>query len=732
MSFKEAKTVAVIVGVTLICYLRILWGFFQQDEWLSFAYRFLAQESGFIGTLKDSFAPSVGHYQPLNSLIINILFSLFKVHYFPYAIVSLILHLTNVYLVYRLAKNYFKEIKAAVIVSLIFGVSAATFQATSWVLADIGVHFSTLFAILSVSALLNFSRTSPKTAFRKTIIFLIISLLFKEISIGLFAFIPLVILFSKKISNKKEYIFKALVVACIYVVIRVAMIFLPISYSRDTLATESQPINMIVYNLITLPAKGLTQSIVPQRFLVGQANFFVKFLPERITGAPDTPSYDLFVQNKVLEAVTFLNFMAIFGVFFILLKKNKNSVLMKASLLAALFVFVNSPVFALAPERSGRIFIIDSRNLYLLAVGSSFVVYCLLATIFSKRKIFFTAAFSVVLALNIYGLNKELIEVSSNGIVRRNILQKIYSANPTLPGKVVFYTESNSSLYGLSDKEKILPFQSGFGQTLLVWYQPTEKFPREFFKNRFLWEIADQGYKLVEDRGFGYFRDFELLSKTINKENIPIDFVIAFRYDSQGQEIEDMTMEVRGRLRGYLARKKEIKMSEVSLGVSANPKDINFVRDERRETFWNSKIPYANPQYIEIFLDKKSKVAQVQIDSYNNKDQNEVGYRISLLGDDGIWHEVFYAERYPPNKDGIVNLYFEPKVTSRVKIEQVGYHIYASWAVHELKIYNSIQEDSAINCGDKLNAGMSSFLPAQAGFGGKPRSLEQGECHEIK
>ena len=38
--------------------------------------------------------------------------------------------------------------------------------------------------------------------------------------------------------------------------------------------------------------------------------------------------------------------------------------------------------------------------------------------------------------------------------------------------------------------------------------------------------------------------------------------------------------------------------------------------------------------------------------------------------------------------------------------------------------YSSIQEHSAIYCGDELNADMSSS------FGGIPRSLERGGCHK--
>ena len=50
-----------------------------------------------------------------------------------------------------------------------------------------------------------------------------------------------------------------------------------------------------------------------------------------------------------------------------------------------------------------------------------------------------------------------------------------------------------------------------------------------------------------------------------------------------------------------------------------------------------------------------------------------------------------------------------------------------SGLVHKISarqaVYNSIQEHSAIHCGDELNADMSSS------FGGIPRSLERGGCH---
>ena len=84
------------------------------------------------------------------------------------------------------------------------------------------------------------------------------------------------------------------------------------------------------------------------------------------------------------------------------------------------------------------------------------------------------------------------------------------------------------------------------------------------------------------------------------------------------------------------------------------------------------------------------KIAQITIDSYNNKDQNAVGYKVSISADRQKWKEVFYSRRYPPNDGGIVNLYFEPTNGKFIKVEQIGEHKFAPWVIHEIKAYEAV------------------------------------------
>jgi len=134
------------------------------------------------------------------------------------------------------------------------------------------------------------------------------------------------------------------------------------------------------------------------------------------------------------------------------------------------------------------------------------------------------------------------------GVMRQYILSDIKGSYQRLPKKVVFYTESNKSYYGLPDEDRILPFQSGFGQTLLLWYYRSENFPVAFFKDNYLWDITSQGYKEIQGTGFGYFRNYSLLLSTLKEYNLSSESVIAFSWDDNTQTITNITEKIRKKI----------------------------------------------------------------------------------------------------------------------------------------------------------------------------------------
>ena len=106
--------------------------------------------------------------------------------------------------------------------------------------------------------------------------------------------------------------------------------------------------------------------------------------------------------------------------------------------------------------------------------------------------------------------------------------------------------------------------------------------------------------------------------------------------------------------------------------ASENNKDISLTLDRKRNTFWESELPYKGQQYFRIHLENKKKIVLVRIDSYNDKNQEKAGYRVVLSDNGKDWQQVFYAKSYPPREEGFVDLYFEPQEARYIKIEQIG------------------------------------------------------------
>lgn len=682
---RHILTVAFVGIIATVFYWQTFFGFFQQDEWLAFSRHILLENVSQKSFLEDIFSTIGAHYTPLTALSINLLFSFFGLNYLGYALVSIFLHVIAVILVFYLARILFQNNLLALFVSALFGISAAGFQATTWVVADIATHGATIFGLLTLILFFDFLKSQKILWFWLSLITLIISFLFKEITVGLFVILPLMFFFFAKNPLRKEIKFPLLIfgIGIIYFVFRLAFLT-----SGSYISTSKGMSADILYNAAFLPIKTVSQTLIPPSQLIKISYSFALLFKQDVTREKGTTTFDLFVQSKILPVLDSIIFLLVVAVLWFLWRRG-GAKSIKLPLFAFIFVLINSLVYAISPEKSGLVRLIDSRNLYFPSIGT-FIFVAYVASFLMGNN--FKKAFLLLLpllALNAFWLNRELASLAEIGSLRRNILFHIKSEYPTLPDKTVFYIESDTSYYGLPAQERILPFQSGFGQTLLVWYQSAERWPKDFFQDNFLWNITDQGYKESQDKGFGYFRDFDLLAQTVREKNLPPLSVISFRYSSQDQVLTDNTQEVRGRLVGYLVDKREADSRFLLVTPSINPEDTALIFDRKRDTFWNSEVPYETSQTIDIDLRTHIKIAQVRIDSYNNKDQNEVGYEVSTSQDGKDWRTVFYARRYPPGDLGYVDLFFEPQMARFIRIRQIGFHQFARWVVHELQVYST-------------------------------------------
>lgn len=686
--FSQLPVAGAVVVIITISYWKIFNSFFQQDEWLGFARFILLKDTGILNIINYTLTTVTGHYVPLALLGVYSIFSLFNLNYFPYALVSFLLHLINVLLTFYFAKLLIKEAKLALLAAILFGISSSNYQATAWTVADLSVHGATIFGLLSLIAILKFLETRVFKFFLLSLGALLISLLFKEITVGFFIFFPILFYFRARFFSKyKREVLMIVVVGLSYLILRSFLIVS--SLSTTSVVTEAQLPTLLGYNLATAPLKTFAQTIVPVEISLAFSYQLGEFLPTDLTGVKDTPSYNIFIEKRILELVSMAIFLLIGLVLFISLKKGSKPS-NKITVISFLFIITNGFIFAFAPERAGIINLIDSRNLYLPSIGAAILVVTIIARIFRKNPYQIFLVVILLSIINIFFLEAKLTNLAQSSASRKNILTTIKNFYPKLPDKVIFYTESDKSFFGLEGSEKILPFQSGFGQTLLAWYHESEDYPKGLYEDRFLWEITAQGYKEAGMRGFGYFRSLKPLAQAVSENHLPLESVRGLRYDSETYQIEDNTEEIKGRLAGFFSKKAPLDLTQAIIFSSHNQQDAALMIDGVKETGWDSHLPYASPQQLEIDIKSAKVLAKIEIDSYTNIDQDEVGYKVLLSQDGKNWQPVFFAKRYPPNKKGVVELYFKPTLTRFIKIEQRGFHKFASWVIHELRVYEKI------------------------------------------
>ncbi|MBI3397347.1 hypothetical protein HY045_02625 [Candidatus Woesebacteria bacterium] len=537
--------------IVILLYKQILNGYFQQDEWYGFGYIISNRHLGVWEILKLYFSPNIGHYNPLANIIQHYLYILWGTNYNNYAFLSMFLHVLTVIGVFILAKIIFtgNSLKAF-FCSLVFGLFASSYQGTAWVVVSIATQASSLLGIISSIFFINFLKRGRSSSLIVSLLVLITSLLFKEITIGIFPlYVVLYFISRKTIKNAlNKSLFIILLFGACYLFFRVSMLYFP-NTARSSLVTQTQSPGNILYNFSTMPAKSIFQVYVPSNYTKQASLILARVFPEEITGIPGSPEFEKFSVEKLMEISNILAGLAMIAIGFVLIYKAKGSEYKFITFFGLGWVILNSLIYSFAPESSRPIFAIDSRNLYFVAVGAAILLANLLTLNFQKKGAFIGIFIALIyLGFNALSLNTTLDSFTRVGAVRKTILDNIIRLYPTLPPRAVIFTKSDSTYYGLPAGESILPFQSGLGQALLIVYSQQDELPHEFYPGDYLWDIKSQGYQEHDLRGFGYFREESRLKDTIKKYRLPVSGVFAFTWEGKTNELIDITKQVRNEI----------------------------------------------------------------------------------------------------------------------------------------------------------------------------------------
>lgn len=543
----------------VVAYWQLPLTFWQQDEWHHFGVEFIWRFKGFANFIvSDVISPFGVRFLPFTQLANYFQFSLFGENPVGYSLISLTIHILNSLLLYLVTLKLTKEKRISLIASLIFAVAPSSSQAVTWLMQHTGTLTSLTFSLISVLFFVDYLEQKGDKKLFLSCLSLILAIGFKEIAFFLFPFLVYLTFLYRKGKEIKNINYKAAgAVILTGLAYATFVIWSFLSRPREESAVfipRSGFFQTLIRRMFSVPLRVTAQSFFTEKLIYKTASFLSR-LPIIKAGAPKvgSPQYDVFVEQVVTKRLMYLLGLLILGFAFLAWRKlkggKKNQVTKRRTILIALgFVVLSSfPLLFISPLAGNFVFI-ESRYLYVAIVGSSLLLAMIFENLFLKHKRIGWILLVTFLTLNIYQLNMQLKQQVSLGRTRKSILADIRARKPDLPDKVVFYTETDKSFYGLPADEKIMPFQSGFGQTLLVWYQSTENFPADFFEGDFLWPITEQGYKEVNERGFGYFRDYNRLQEAVESYKLPKDSVIAFKYDSISNNLIDITDEIRLKL----------------------------------------------------------------------------------------------------------------------------------------------------------------------------------------
>lgn len=563
---KILKNLSYLILLALLIFFvygNLISTFFQQDEWLTFG-GFLNSQSngGYLQFLENTIVNSGDvHVIPAAVIRSYIQIKAFHLDFSPYAILSILNHIVNTFLVFYLAYLLLKNKALAFFTSIIYAVSSISSQSVTWLAASINTQNSDSFLLLSFIFLYKYIQKKEKSkkflAFSTICVFL--GLLFKETLVIAILIIPIFWAVFSDIKNKKLFwklFFPIFLVMLIFFTIRFSMTFIApqaaiISQSKSW---ESPTTLTYLYRAITFPLKIIPQSIIPANFIIKIANQFVYLGYPQYFASSASETNPYVVQTILFDGASYASGILIIFICFYFYRRfiKEKPELSKTLLFSLLLIAISAFPFLLLPGRAGYFYIFEPRHLSIAVIGASFIitllVYGIIGLMFKKEKQRYL--FSLVLLLSfvlIYTKNvrsdiRSLAEISQ---VRKNILSKIYENYPQLPKKAIIFAESDTAYYGLPADEKILPFQSGLGQTLMVWYGFHDNLPNCLFEGDFLYEIHSQGYKECDEYGFGYFRKIEDLKKAVEENNLSPSSVIGFSFDSHTQILTDITSSAR-------------------------------------------------------------------------------------------------------------------------------------------------------------------------------------------
>ncbi|MFC1624881.1 hypothetical protein ACFL15_00735 [Patescibacteria group bacterium] len=510
--------------IVVLVYKRSTSAYFEQDEWGTFGrYNYILSLDGkeFFGEIFRS--GPFSHFTPLSLFSKMSLYKVFGLQAEYYFWVSIFFHSITTVSVYLLLITLSENIFASFLGALFFGLNSSHHQAVTWIGTFEGVQGTVLFGVLSLIFLMKYLKKRQSILLNISCLLILFSLLFKEVGITFYLCLISVLWFFDKKECRYHNILKYGFSFLIYIILHFTYIFFDTKAPNVLGEGQSFSVVSTIYNFLSMPIKIFSQVLFPQELTLT----IVRFLNDR----------NFLTENLLFDLIMIpLGLLTIYFFY----KNVRNNKKRRNFLIGILLIILST--IPLLPLNNKSI--LDSRFLYPATIGVSVLI---VETI--NKKQYYIPILLFLFTSHALFLNKTILRNVQIGEQRKEILKQIAIEFPILPKKVVFFVKSDTSYYGLPDEVKIMPFQSGFGQTILMIYSQKENFPHDFFPGYYLWKLDSQGYREYDDRGFGYYREFDLLEKAVLENNLGSNSVIAFSWNSSKEELTNITESIRMQLK---------------------------------------------------------------------------------------------------------------------------------------------------------------------------------------
>lgn len=540
--FLSFAAIVVILICIVSVYLPLTKTFYQQDEWLGYG-GYLLNGLGYVfsGT-GGLFGILWGEGRVLSALLYYISFKFFPFNVLPIVLFSLVFHFVNAILLFFLIKKVFKGVLPSLLGSLFFALNSVSQSAVTWAGAVAGTLPSTTLILISLFLYFNYVETNKGRWLTISFVLIYISLFFKETGIFLFLFLPFISLLFKKYSRSKfiktfwYYLLAALVVAVIRIIELKAV---PHTQALFLTGVSKFYYSSFIVRALLYPLTSFSLSIIPPTIFLNFAryitNVYYPFFPPE--------QFILIAQTVVLDLISIIFSIVLFVLFFYLLRIT-NLKIRKNVIFILVFVVASFLPYIIISKSYAYL---DSRYYYLASVGWGLIFAWIFVLIGKKVKAKLISVFAVFVFLIFIFIHAKVVRSDIDGLVvesqtRISILNQISSIVPKLTsGKNIFYVTGDADFYLPGNK---VPFQQGFGFTLLTWYYTKSVYPKELLSDQSLFEIGKQGYLTKGDWGFGYFSNLEDLKTVIKTNRLSKDVITAFYYNSKENRVDNITDKV--------------------------------------------------------------------------------------------------------------------------------------------------------------------------------------------